>query len=154
LCDMYTTQAFLRGVGVKTEFLLKYPLPVIGIDTWSSDEADNVVDTFSETRKSGRRGLAAKIRRLLPVPLVRIGDAPGVCSFMPAAAPPLSKRSRAALRQSMGIAPGQRLVLFCTAKWQHVHYESAAGRRLAASVPALLASYLAKVPDAVLVHVG
>jgi hypothetical protein len=111
-----------------------------------------VLDISDGERVKVDPGIATYPRRIVPVPFAR-PDVAGAFRVLP---DPIRvpAEERAEERRALGLPASARVLLLCTAGWQHRRYE---GRNdhAAASVPALLALYLRRLPtDVHLVHLG
>src|SRR5207253_11281194 len=98
------------------------------------------VDEFRKKRKARDNRIEGIGDRLVPVPINRPNAAGADCSLPPQTE--LTRTKRRQHRRHFGIRDAERIVLFCTAKWQHGHYlKDPDGQRLAAAVPPLLWRY-------------
>ncbi len=156
LADARGAGDFLGEIGCDPGFLLRYGIPIIAVDTWSSSESGKFMDWFAnEQRPVPVDWLPSQTPALAPVPFVRPEGIRGACQFLPARppSPPQDKK----VRQQLGIPAGHRVVLLCTAYWQHANYigYNVDGARMAKQVPRLLAHYFAQLgPRVHLIHVG
>jgi hypothetical protein len=93
-------------------------------------------------------------RRLVPVPFARPG-AQGAYRALPAASP-LHPVEREIVRADLGIAAQERLVLLCTARWQHEESQDHPDRRRRCrAVAAICAAHLARLgPRVRVLHIG
>lgn len=154
LSDMATTQRFCSQASVDSTFLAQYGVPLISIDTWEQALTRASMDLFlSEPQELDLR-LASLSKPLLPVPVLQSTPRRGAYSCMPGPVR-IPRRVRTHLRENLGIGDSERIVLLCTAAWQHMRYRSRDGNRMAASLPLLLAEYVSRLgPSVHLVHVG
>ncbi|MCY1014427.1 DUF6365 family protein [Pyxidicoccus sp. MSG2] len=154
LSDMATTQRFCSQANVDASFLAQYGLPLLAIDTWDQATTGATMDLFLGEPQALDLGLARASRPLLPVPILHSAPRPGAYDCMPEPVR-LTRRVRTHLRDNLGIGDSERLVLLCTATWQHMRYRSRHGNRMAAALPLLLAEYVSRLgPSVHLVHVG
>ena len=152
LCDIVTTERALSAAGANPLQVLASGLPVIGVDTWDGALTGTNVDLFGQRSLEVAAWLKEVPHRLRPVPFLDPAR-PGACRFMPDR-PPVPAQVRRDLRRTWAVVDNQKVVLFCTAAWQHTAYPGDGGR-LARQVPLLLAQYTASLGDAVhFVHVG
>jgi hypothetical protein len=129
------------------------------LDTWSfaefpppADGAPLLLDISDAEWVRVHPGIRSFPRRLVPVPFARPDVAGGFRVLPDPIAPPADEVR--ALRRSLGVPDAARLLLTCTAGWQHRRYE---GRndRAARSVPALVALHLRRLPREVhVLHLG
>ena len=154
LADYFTTALTLDQYGRYPTFLHSGDVPVFAIDTWHSARTAGMIDLFTnDFHEVNLWGDA--LQQLCPVPFLSVDD---VESNIYQSLPDKVKvpaKIRRHIRHALGLSSGDRAVLFCSAEWQHSHYKSEAGRRLAEALPRLVAGYLAQLGPAVhLVHVG
>jgi hypothetical protein len=152
LCDFHSCFRYFETRGVDLEFVRHLGPPVIAMDIWDGFETNTQMDLVGGdfTLRAGR--VEQFTGRLVPVPMGKPSAAGGYCSLSGAGELPRVIRHR--VRQDLGIAEGDRTVLFCTAGWQH-DMKHPARRRLADALPGLLANYLSRaVPGAYFIHVG
>lgn len=154
LCDMVTSVRALKRVGAGPQALFGRGVPIIGVDTWNSAVAGPVMDRFGAEELDAEAWIDLIPNRLMPVPFLNSDAGPGACRFFPESRPPASAVRRH-IRREFGIGAGEKLVLFCTAAWQHGPYPNPDGERMAAAVPRLVSEYLSELgPKVHLVHVG
>jgi hypothetical protein len=153
LCDSMTADALLLRYGMAETVVFELGGPVLGVDTWDYTARADAIDICF--KRTVPREWIRDIPRLLPCPIIRPDERPGVCSFV--SQPVLSTRSdRAEVRGTLGLRPDDAAVLFCTAAWQQQPaYGDADANRCVATFPILLAHYLSELgPDVHLIHVG
>ena len=154
LADFNTSNGVLREMGVDARFLLRYDIPVVAVDTWSSVESGYAIDIFVDKRKEIADWIKDVPYRLLPVPIIRARGLPGACRFLPDGTLP-ARNIRAYIRGNLGLAEKDHAILLCTAGWQHASYNGPHGDRIARAIPELLLGYLNSLGDNVhLIHVG
>ena len=154
LADFNTAHGVLREMGVDARFLLKYDVPLVAVDTWSSTESGHTIDVFANKQKQIGEWLSDVPFRLLPVPIIRPQSVGGTCRFLPEATVP-SRTIRAHFRDSLGLTKSDGAIMVCTAGWQHATYNDADGERIARAIPELFLRYVdALGSDVHLVHVG
>ena len=153
LSDYFTTTLFFESFGLHPEVLVSRGRPLFAIDTWDYEKVSDKIDLFV----SGCRTVSLwpdHVIPLRPVPFLQPEPGRGAYRTLPVRSV-VSEQKRNGLRRTYGVPAGAKAVLFCTATWQHAEYESEAGRRMAQSLPRLLADFLAAAGDQVhLVHVG
>jgi len=153
LCDIATTERAFRLVDADPLAILKYGCPVVGVDTWDGATAGSRVDLFFEGGLHAEAWVEELSARIHPVPFLR-PTSRHACQFLPKRVEARS-HVRRHVRREMGIGAGEKLVLFCTAAWQHAAYDSEDGQRIAQQVPVLLASLIAATEREIHVaHVG
>lgn len=161
-CDYFSNANFLVKMGVDPGILNFENVVSFTLDVWNFEQTGYTLDMFQGERQSLGRGdeqewskrFNAIPHKLKPVPLIAPATTAGVFCSLPSSAE-CTAAARRAERNMLGLKDSSKLVLFCTSNFQHVRYSSAAGVRLAASVPLLLADYLARLGEDVhLVHVG
>jgi hypothetical protein len=154
LCDIVTTERAFRHVGADPERLFQYNIPVIGVDTWDGLRTGSMIDLFAGESLEVATWSDLVPRRLRPVPFLSPLCGPGACQYLPSPAR-AARHVREHVRREFGVGAKQRIILFCTAAWQHIKYDNVDGERLAAQLPLLVANYLALLGDSVhLVHIG
>lgn len=159
LCDYSSNATVLGQNGVEPTRLLRDDVRVCALDIWDIDVTGVEADVFDGRQPaSGAPTWADALRRterLRPVPILwPRGQGSGHFCYLPEPGRPAMADRRDA-RQRLGIGSREKVVLFCTAKWQHRTYPSAAGERMAAALPRLLADDLGRAGNDVhLVHVG
>jgi hypothetical protein len=154
LADFNTSHGVLRQMGLDARFLLKYDVPVVAVDTWSSTESGCAIDVFVNKRKEIGDWIKEVPFRLLPVPIVRPRGLKGACRFLPQPTMP-ARNIRSHLRGNLGLGEKDRAILLCTAGWQHATYNDPHGERIARAVPELLMCYVKSLgADVHLVHIG
>jgi Family of unknown function (DUF6365) len=123
---------------------------VVALDLWSLAETDRVFD-FGDQRVPLPADVL-DIPHIVPVPFARPDVHNGYDAWP--RNQPLTPAQRAAVRQRMGLAPDERVVVLPTATWQtHAHQLDATTRASALAVPPLLLARIAR-SGATLVHVG
>ncbi len=150
--DYLTCGVFLRSKGLSPATFRKLDVPIIAIDTWDSAKTSCVIDCFvgdTEHVPPWRD----EVKPICPVPFLCPDTSDAYQSLPELTAVPAKVRKH--VRHALDLRPTDRAILFCTAKWQHMAYPSETGRRLAASLPQLVADYVARMDGSVhLVHVG
>ncbi len=159
LCDYPSNAAVLRRNGLETTALLREGIPVSALDVWDTELTGLEPDVFGGQRPqpAAAAWLEAPVRarKLRPVPILwpRTPGQGHFC-YLPESAR-CARADRRSTLTRLGIAAHDKIVLFCTAKWQHRDYPSGAGRGMAALIPRLVADYVdAAGRDVHLVHVG
>jgi hypothetical protein len=156
LADTVGTANFLRHMSCDPGFLLGYGIPMIAVDHWSWSESGKTWDVFATKHKEVPLDwLPCHIPALVPVPFVRPQGIPGACQYLPAR-PPSGLRDTK-VREQMGIPARDRVVLLCTAHWQHADYTGfdVDGARMTERVPELVAHHFCQLgPRVHLIHVG
>ena len=150
--DYLTCSVFLRTNGMTPATFQRIGVPIIAIDTWDSSRTPETIDCFIDDVERVPQWRDS-VTPICPVPFLS-PDTPGAYQSLPqmTVAP---RKVRKHLRHTLGLSDRHKAVLFCTAKWQHMPFRSDSGRRLAASLPRLLAEYLSEIDETVhLVHVG
>jgi hypothetical protein len=154
LADFFTASMYLPEMGLDPQFLTRYDLPVIALDIWNYEETGYAIDVYVDKHKHVPRWIESLSHRLIPVPIVRSVFKPGVYNALPERIA-VPRRVRNHVRGNIGLAAGDRAVLFCTASWQQPPLSDEHGERMAKTVPTLLAHYLDQLgPSVHLVHVG
>ncbi len=154
VCDLFTNSVFFRDARVDPEFLSRYGIPIIGLDTWHFGESGNRIDLYLDKSTEISPWVAKLKHRLIPVPIARPIAQPGMYSNLP---PPvvIGREVRNQLRVNLGLGSSDRSVLFCTANWQQAPYPNDHAKRLGDGVPLLLAQYLNQIGTQThMVHVG
>jgi len=152
LSDYHTTTYFFMQFGLAPETLAALGLPIFGIDTWDSSRPGDI-DVFVNSIQPIHRW-SIGVNSVCPAPFLGPDATTTVYGSVPDKVL-LSERERKRLRGTLGIGENTKVVLFCSAEWQHAHYESDAANRLAVSLPRLMADYLSRIGEEVhLVHVG
>jgi Family of unknown function (DUF6365) len=155
LSDYFTTTLFFELFGLDPAMLTIPGIPVFAIDTWDSARTSSSIDVLL----TDIRTVALwpdKVKSICPVPFLAPQDGERFYRSLPSKVT-VTKRIRRHLHHALGMNDNAKGVLFCTAAWQHPNYDSHAdaARRCAASVPVLIAEYLARMGNDVhLVHVG
>jgi hypothetical protein len=153
LSDYFTTTLFFDQAGLTSEVLTALNLPIFAIDTWDSSKSPEDIDLFID----GSRRVTTwpdVVKSICPAPFLALDSTPAVYASLPEPIS-LSKTARAELRSAIGLSDNSRAVLFCSAGWQHAHFESEAGRRLRGALPLLVADLVSRIGKNVhLVHVG
>ena len=161
LSDFFNNTNYLSWRGADPEILLRDSVETFSLDVWDFSITGYEIDVFQDDRRLLVQGdhqkwssrFADIKHKLRPVPIITPITSDGGFNNIPghwSKPGPASK-----LHAQIGLPAGAKAVLFCTATWQHAEYESEAGRRMAQSLPRLLADFLAAAGDQVhLVHVG
>jgi hypothetical protein len=153
LSDYFTTGIFFDAARLDPRILTSFNIPVFAIDTWDSGKSPGRIDVFCDSAQPVITW-PNQVTSLCPVPFLSPHSTNGAYRSLPER-PQLTVRSRNDLRCSLGLEETSRTVLFCTAEWQHMQYESDAAIRLSAMLPTLIADYLSALGSSVhLVHVG
>jgi hypothetical protein len=152
LSDYHTTTYFFMQFGLAPETLTALGLPIFGIDTWDSTRSGDI-DVFVNSIQAIQRW-SIGVNTICPAPFLGPDATTTVYGSVPDKVL-LSKKERKSLRGTLGISEDAKIVLMCSAEWQHAHYESDAANRLAVSLPRLMADYLSRIGQEVhLVHIG
>ena len=160
LCDFFSNANVFASEGLNLTHCLQPISEACALDLWDYDRTGYNIDMFGESSfflGSGsqiewERDFRAIRHKIKPVPIVAPLDTSSSFSNLPPNGRLVSGKDQ---RHALGLSSGDRAVLFCSAEWQHSHYKSEAGRRLAEALPRLVAGYLAQLGPAVhLVHVG
>jgi hypothetical protein len=162
LCDYFSNANFMAKMGADSAVLNFENAVTFTLDLWNFEQTGYTQDLFQgeqgqlgpgDEQEYSKRFKAIPYK-LKPVPLIAPASTAGVFSSLPSAEK-CATAARRAQRALLGLKESSKLVLFCTSSFQHVQYSSAAGTLLAASVPSLLADYVARLgKDVHLVHVG
>jgi hypothetical protein len=159
LCDYPSNATVLRRNGVEPASLLREGIRACTLDIWDTALTGVEPDIFGHPTPHATEhawiGGLDRTDRLCPVPILwpRSGAGSHFC-YLPESIRPASA-ARGEVRARLGIGPGEKMVLFCTAAWQHLPYASAAGRRMSSSMPRLVAQYIQRAgSDVHLVHLG
>jgi hypothetical protein len=110
------------------------------VDTWCSTQIGNDADLFSNSKFQLVDHALQPELLLSPVPFLPL-SARGACQFLPKTNK-VKKKPRKHLRSELGIGSNDRLVLVCTADWQHSDFNDNDGNRLRDMVPNLVGYYL------------
>jgi hypothetical protein len=152
LADYFTTTIFFQAAGLNPDVLATFGVPVFGIDTWDSSKTPEKIDLFGSDCQDV--ALLPKVKSICPVPFLAPHTTSGCYVSLPEKVL-MTKKTRRHLRHALALNDTVKAVLFCTAEWQHSYYDSEAGRRMASSLPMLIAEYLAEMGEDVhLVHLG
>lgn len=103
--------------GLPADFLSRFGLPVLAIDTWHAAESGCTLDGTPGSPLEIAPAFAHYPLRLVPVPFVRPG-VPGGVNVLPPPSPALARAERARIRGELGLAPEARALLICTSAWQ------------------------------------
>jgi Family of unknown function (DUF6365) len=171
LSDYLATVLFCELVGQDPTALTSLGLPVAAIDTWDSTRSPDHIDLFADGFDQAIPRLP-KTMSICPVPFVVPHKHSKFYGSLPVRTLQKQKGCSSA-RDGLGIPQNAKVVLFCTAEWQHPgppprrvqnnltprHQEYikqwGMSRRLSANLPKLLAEYVARMGKQVhLVHVG
>ncbi len=162
LGDYFSNANFLDFHGVATEKILSESGKIFTLDVWDFQQTGYAIDVYGGQRRTLGRGHEQEWSRqfqaipykLKPAPIV--APTPFCDSFCNLPPDECYKREdRHSARNSLGISATDKIVLFCTAQWQHATYDSDTATRLAVSLPALIADYLSGLGRSVhLLHVG
>jgi hypothetical protein len=164
LCDYPSNATVLQQNGVAPTTLLRKDVRTCALDIWDAELTGSAPDVFgrrqADAAASAWIDVMDRTETLHPVPILwpRTSGQGGAaqrhfCNLPPTDRPTSAERAETAA--SLGIGRGEKMVLFCTAKWQHLEFASEAGRGMAASIPRLVADYIYRSGDDVhLVHVG
>lgn len=150
LSDYFTyCGVFAKRFGVDPWFIDRYDLPILPIDIWEWEESGFHVDVFGTKHIPVSDRILNLGGYLRPVPVCHplANGNPDAFPFrLFESGERVSRRTRGHLRETFGIGPRERLVLLAVAAWQQSTFSEEEGNRLAASVPRLLAHYLAELP--------
>lgn len=126
-------------------------VPVVALDCWDLPPTPWVWD-YGPVSEVLDPAFHALPRRLVPVPTAH-PDVPGGYAALPRVAR-LSAAERAAEREALGVAAGERLVVWPTAPWQHVEGQAnPVLGELARKLPGIIVPRLARL-GAKVAHVG
>lgn len=128
---------------------------VLALDAWDLAAAGPRFDLGPESISVLAEAQAIEpARRLVPVPFASPG-AEGAYRALPAVGP-LHPLERELLRADLGIAAKERLVLLCTARWQHEESQDHPDRRRRCrAVPAICDAHLSRLgPRVRVLHIG
>ena len=159
-CDLVNNLDFVARAGVAPERLLIDGVRTIQVDVWDLNRTGIVADVFGDERRAlvygdsavALRTLKQVPARLIPSPIVSPVEAPERFASLPA-----RRRSSARERRPvpLGLSSRDRLVLFCTARWQHRLTRHPKARAVAQLLPRVLVHYFRRLsPRVVLAHVG
>jgi hypothetical protein len=166
LADYIATRRYFATLGLPSSIVTSLGLPIFAIDTWnsacSSEDMDLFISTFDRSDP-----LWPTVVPICPVPFLAPDGAGRFYRSLPDCAD-VNQAARQQLRADLGVGEQDRIVIFCTAEWQHLEDSSrrrgmrssyerewSDGRRLATSLPSLLADYLSRIgPTVHLLHVG
>lgn len=154
LSDYATATIHMERHGLDPSFLWDFGIPVAGIDTWDMRRTGVEIDLFG----SDCRVISDWFERLdvvlTPAPMAPVEPNGTVYQCLPRV-PVVPESAVRDLRGSLGVTEGDRLVLTCSAGWQHARYRSEHGKRLARSFPELMVNLVRNVDKRVhMVHVG
>lgn len=155
LSDLFTVSLAMARAKTSLASLKRHDIPIVAIDTWSQVETGKTIDIFGKPRwqmPSWPRNFGL---RVTPVPFANpLNAGAAYYSSLPTDIE-FAKKIRRHVRRTLGVTDSSKLVLLCTAEWQHANYPSAAATRLQAAVPRVLGSCIDRLGPAVhLVHVG
>jgi Family of unknown function (DUF6365) len=170
LSDYLSTVLLCEGVGQDPTALTSLGIPVAAIDTWDSTRSPDHIDLFADGFDQAVPRLP-KALSICPVPFVAPHKDSKFYRSLPLRTTP--QKGYDSARNKLGIPEGAKVVMFCSAQWQHPgpapkrvrknttprHREYVRqwgmSRRLSANLPKLLAEYVARLGQQVhLVHVG
>lgn len=140
LIDLVAVYTFFGISGRRFDTFLQSGIPVLALDVWNVPEAGLHWDYHPETFQLGP-DVKQVLHRLVPVPFVR-PTAAGAYNALP---PPitLEPAERAQVRQALGVSPGERLIFWPSAAWQHASQQLHPVRqRMADALPELICTYL------------
>jgi Family of unknown function (DUF6365) len=171
LSDYLATMLFCELAGLDPRVLMSFGVPIAAIDTWDSSKSLDHIDLFVNGFDQAIPRLH-NVMSICPVPFL----APHPDSHFYRSLPMRTtsrQMGRNSARKQLGLPDGAKVVLFCTAQWQHPgpapkrvrknttprHREYLKQwhmfRHLSESLPELLAEYVARLGKQVhLVHVG
>lgn len=153
LVDLAAVDKVVRAFGLELSAFLDATVPVVALDCWDlpPTPVDWAYGTHGERTSAASHAFA---RRLVPVPIAR-PTTRGAFDALPTLGP-ASQTARATLRAELGIPPGDKLVLWPTATWQHgANQTDPALAQLADALPTWILPLLAGVDARVhVVHVG
>jgi hypothetical protein len=162
LGDYFSNANFLHDAGVKPALLLANDIPTFTLDIWDSRQTGFAIDLFIDgSRQLGPGSIRERSEefgaipyKLKPVPIIAPGASSEEFCNLPTAWN-FSPENRECWRNGLGLKKTSRVVLLCTAGWQHATYESDAANRIITLLPALVGDYLSRLGEDVhLVHVG
>ena len=152
LSDYLNATIFFDQHGLTPEMLLSFGIPIFAIDTWDSTRQENIDVFMGSTQTVSRWSI--DVNSICPAPFLKPQATSTVYHSIPEKLL-LSRSQRQRQRAALGIGENARIIFFCTAEWQHAHYESEAANRLAVSLPALVANYISRLGKEVhFIHVG
>lgn len=155
LADYYAATLFFVCARLDPDILTQFSLPLIAIDTWDSINTPEIIDVAIDDSRHRTfwRDISMSI---YPVPFLRPAACRATYGSLPSKAT-LGGKTKAQVRENLGLKREWKVVLFCTAEWQHPNYESQGDseRRMATSMPMLVGDYLSRMGEQVhMVHVG
>lgn len=154
LSDYFTADLAFSRENIEPSFFKNFDFPVGAIDTWDLQRSGTEIDVFGSERRVFQDWSAYLDYRLIPAPIAKpYSDAAYYCCLPEPINVP--KKVSQHVRRDLGISPDERLVLFCTAAWQHASFNSEHANRLARLLPHLISQYIEQLgPQVHLVHVG
>lgn len=154
LSDYFTTTLAFEKAGADFSLLKGRGLPVTAIDTWDVQRCGTRVDLYGKAVREMQDWRNDIDLRLIPTPLASPSGDGAFYSSLPHPTN-VARKVRRHVRRDLGLAEEDALVLFCTAEWQCARYKDADARRLAQSLPRLVADQLRRLgPRVHLAHVG
>jgi hypothetical protein len=152
LCDFHSCSQYFAARGMDLDFLLRYDVPVIAMDIWNCYESMTEMDLIGGLSGPRAGHIERFTGRLVPAPINRPTSADAYCALPRQT--PVTTATQREVRQGLGLAAGDRAVLFCTGAWQH-EMKNADRRRLAEAVPSLLWAWLSEIDHSIrLIHIG
>jgi hypothetical protein len=154
LSDYSTTAIFLERHGVDPALLGALGVPVGAIDIWDMARTGSRIDVFGGQTRQLPDWFGTLDYALVPTPIGNPLNGGRCYSCLPGSTP-VRKKVQRHLRRTFRLGDDDRLVLMCTAAWQHTTFRSDAANQTAQLVPQLIAHHVRSVdPRVHLVHVG
>lgn len=154
LADYFTTDLWLAQNGLDVEALTDFGLPMTAIDTWHMDKSGDQIDIYWGKTRSICDWRERNAQLIQPVPIAG-ADAPGAYCCLPPGITAATAAQIADVRSRYGLCPDDRLVLFCTARWQQTRYSCRHAQRISETLPDLIAHYIRQQgPTTKVMHIG
>ncbi len=139
LADHLVCSDAFQRMGLSLDFLGRFGLPVIAIDTWNHSETGMTIDLAGRNRWILPPWSPAVTHSIVPVPFNK-SNTKNACSFMPKVAE-IPRRIREHVRRDLGLYGEDRLAILCTSEWQSNPQGDRLTKRAVTSVLRLLAEY-------------
>ena len=154
ICDLFAHNGLFEKRSLEWSEFSNIGASLFAIDTWGFSTGDACIDLIDKEPKHLSRWPLDNMTLLAPVPFTwTTNDCLRFNSLPPKNRP--SSRTIRHLRTALDLSESQKLVLFCSAPWQHVEFESNIVRSMAAQIPVLaIQECLSISPDIKVVHAG
>jgi hypothetical protein len=154
LSDYFTTALTFERAGINPQIVQQFDCPVGAIDTWDIKQTGTIMDFVGNQNRQFKDWTYLIDYLLTPVPIAKADSNANYYSCLPEPIV-IPKKVNRHIRRDLGISEHDKIVLFCSAEWQHAPFKTEESNQLRDRFPNLLSSYFQQLgSQVILVHVG